>query len=181
MFYECRKKRVVYWIWFVCFIAIITCLRLMRIWVDLIECKYNLAFLLNFIVYVYLPNGLNHLGNLTSSPDIDGRDAELKLDAALEFPVRDDDAVELIWLLDVSPSAASAVFWLMPLQIIQVIIVTDVSWHAKLWFIIILNERVDCILIDISAWVLSKTHRSVNACINDAFGDEILSRISSFK
>lgn len=70
----------------------------------------------HFIVRVYLPSGLNHLGNLTSSPDVDDRaGAKLKLDAAFDFPVRDDDAVGLFSELDVPPNAASADFCLMPL------------------------------------------------------------------
>lgn len=60
----------------------------------------------------YLPNDLNHLGNLTSSPEVDGRDGAMpKLDATFGFRVRDDDG--LFSLFDVVPNASAVC--LMPL------------------------------------------------------------------
>lgn len=83
------------------------------------KCNSSVSLHLNFItsiftVHVYFPNGLNHLGNLTSSLEVDGRGAELKLDATLEFRLRDDDVDGLFSLLDVAPNASAAVC-LMPL------------------------------------------------------------------
>lgn len=73
-----------------------------------------LLLVILFIVHNYLPNGLNHLGNLTSSLDVDGRGAELKLDTTLEFRTHDDDVVGLFSLLELAPHASVA-FCLMPL------------------------------------------------------------------